>query len=169
LTSGENSVQISVRTSDGRVNNWRGSWIQKYTIFEYVANGIVYTARLINTSRIDITGTNGTATTWTLASPVRPASQPPAANSYPYADFIKGRWTSTSGNITDVTSQGRNVYLTFYMTDGRTLKGSGYWLDSTTFSYRVDGYADSTTVTVMSDGRLKTIRSGADTITYWSR
>lgn len=166
ITSHDQWVSVDVVPTQGQPRRWQGRWLRKYDLFDYKATGgITYTAQLVNNDRIDVSGANGERFTWTKLSASNPK---PAAQSYPYAQAVTARWSSSSGNVFDVSSSGPQVALTAYLKNGQRLQTTGQWISSVAFRYQFPGFREVATCTYLRDGRLQVAVPGKTT-SYWTK
>ena len=155
-------ISLTVQGSNGTVGRWQGRWLRQWNLFDYQANGATYTAQVSDLNTIVVTSTTGSSNIWYRQQGAVPS------NAKSYASFVQGRWTSSSGNTIDVTTQNGNVTVVVYTNQGE-LRGYGSWVDGSSFRYAVQGYAGEYIGTVLSDGRVKIISTGGGPVTYWSR
>jgi hypothetical protein len=160
ITSADTWVTIEVAHPGKQSSTWKGSWLRKYNLFEYQAAGQTFTAHMTNNGRIEVTSSKGVKTIWTQAG----ESTHQQAN----AGRVTGRWRSSSGNVFDVSTKGSKVWVTAYTTKGQTLKGSGTWQDTVSFTYQLQGFNQVATCTLLNDGRLQVSTPG-NPVTYWSK
>ena len=166
LTTHEQWVSVDVASPQAQPRRWQGRWLRKYDLFDYTAQGVTYTAQLVNNNRITVSGSDGRNYTWTALQGGAGSPAQPSGNSS-IANAVTGRWASSTGNIFDVKSVGRNVMLKAFLNDGKVLQTTGSWISHSAFRYQFPGFKETATCTYLQDGRLQVVSQRGTT--YWNK
>lgn len=166
VTTSETWITVKVTPRQGQARTWNGRWLRKYDLFEYEATGGTRTCQMVGNT-VTVTDPQNKRYTWTLMG-VTGSGQNTQNSNYPYAKNVSGRWSSSSGNIFDVTPQGSQVTVRGFLTDGREITAQGRWINQVSFTYHFTGFKNPATATLLKDGRLKVVAPGGTT-SYWSK
>ncbi len=161
----QDQVFVTINNAQGQIGPLTGKWNAVGERFSFQHNNSTYTAAIHGEAQIDVTNPNGSTSVWKRGrTPAINASMKAA----PQNVDIAGLWRSSTGSSVQLSSQGRQVFVTLINAAGKRFQGSGRWLQAgQTFDYSLPGYPGVTTGTVQNTKRI-TVAYG-ETPSIWTR
>ena len=142
-------VVVTITSPQGQSATHQGQWTRFSDYFSYTAGNATYNAAFVNSNEIQVQTPDGRLVTWT-----RGAKAATTPRSTTKGIDISGMWRSTSGSSVQVSTRGKQVFVTLIDSKGNRHEGSGRWLNGSSFDYSIPGFPGAATCRIVSDSRI---------------
>lgn len=156
------TVRVTVITPQGQSNTYEGWWTRFSDYFSYNGPSGTFNASFSGSNKIRVQGPKGESYVWQRGG--KSSTLAPRAASRKVD--ISGMWKSTSGSSVQVSSQGKQVYVTLVDRKGKRFSGSGRWLSKSSFDYSIPGYPNVANCQVQSNDQISVVYGNTNTTWY---